>query len=444
SRTSLIRNARIFIGDGRVIENGAVLVKNGRIEEIYDGNIPDPKSLNAAPIEAAGKTILPGLIDMHVHLGAPGGLVDDWKDYDAVKASERELAAYLYSGVTAVKSAGDALDSALKVRGIVNSGEKSGAEFFLAGPLFTVAGGHGTEYSKGMPEATRQQFDAQFVRTPKTAEEARQAVQALKLAGVDGIKAVMEAGAGGRIFNRMEPGILGAIAAAARDGNLPVVVHTGDVRDVEDALRAGVNGIEHGSFRQRIPDADFAEMAKKGVTYDPTLSVGEAFRQFAAGKLELMSRSLVQQVIPAKLLASTRKLMESPATVAARQSIGDYPVDMAIAQDNLRRAWKAGVTLIAGSDAGNMLVFHGPTVQHELQLWVEAGIPIPVALQAATLNGAKALRAGERFGSLEKGKEATMLVVDGNALQDIKATESISFVMFKGERVNRSELFNQE
>ena len=66
----LIRNARIFIGDGRVIESGAVLVKNGKIERVYEGAAPDPKALKAEAIEAAGKTLLPGLIDMNVHLAA--------------------------------------------------------------------------------------------------------------------------------------------------------------------------------------------------------------------------------------------------------------------------------------------------------------------------------------------------------------------------------------
>jgi imidazolonepropionase-like amidohydrolase len=99
---------------------------------------------------------------------------------------------------------------------------------------------------------------------------------------------------------------------------------------------------------------------------------------------------------------------------------------------------------VAGSDAGNLLVIHGPTVQHELELWVDAGIPVQVALQAATLHAAKALRAEARLGSIEKGKDATLLVVDGNPLQDIKATEAISIVMLKGERVERAELFKQE
>jgi len=127
-----------------------------------------------------------------------------------------------------------------------------------------------------------------------------------------------------------------------------------------------------------------------------------------------------------------------------RKSMGEYPIDMGIARDNLLRAWKAGVTLITGSDAGNMLVFHGPTTQHEMELWVSVGIPASVALTAATLNSARALRAGDRFGSIEKGKDATLLVVDGNPMVDMRATEAISFVMFKGERLNRAELLGQE
>ena len=443
-RTVLIRNARIFSGDGTVTESGAVLIRNGRIAEVYTGAVPEPASLRAEAVEAAGKTILPGLIDMHVHLGQPGGMVADYSKYDPLKASERELAAYLYCGVTAVRSVGDLLDNALKTRALVNGGERLGAELFIAGPLFTTAGGHGTEYFRTLPANLRQSMEAQFLRLPKTAEEARAQVDALKKQNVDLIKAIMESGAGGLVYNRLDPAILNAIGEQARADGLPLAVHTGDVRDVEDALRAGASGIEHGSFRQRIPNADFALMAKNGVTYDPTLSVGEAFPQFAAGRLDLLNRSLVQQVGPAGMLAATRSMIQSPQSAEMRRAIGEYPIDMEIARDNLRRAWKAGVTLIAGSDAGNMLVVHGPTVQHEVALWVEAGIPAPVALRAATLNAARALGAAGRFGSVEKGRDATLLVVDGNPLQDIRALEAISFVMFKGERVSRGDLFSQE
>jgi len=442
SRSYLLRNARIFVGDGRVIENGAVLVKDGKIAEVYDGSIPD--LTNAQPIEAAGKTILPGLIDSHIHLAGPAGLLTDWSKYDSAKSMSRALAAYLYCGITAVKSVGDPLDAILVTRTLVNSGEQLGAELFLTGPIFTTPGGHGTEIMRGLPETIRNSVNAQFLRLPKTAEEAKSQVDSLKHLQVDGIKAIMEAGAAGLVYNRLDPQLLNAIAAEARAQGLPIVVHTGDVRDVEDALKAGVNGIEHGSFRERIPDADFAQMAKNGVTYDPTLSVGEAFPAYAEGKLDLLNRSLVQQVVPKDLLEGTKTLIDTPKAQASRKSVGRYPIDIAIAQDNLRRAWKAGVTLITGTDAGNMLIFHGPTVQREMELWVEAGIPTQIALQAATLNSAKALKAAERIGSIAKGKEATMLVVDGNPLQDIKAAEAISFVIFKGERLNRAELLDQQ
>ena len=147
--TFLIRGARIFVGDGKVIENGAVLVRGGKIAEVYEGEAPDPKTLKAETVEAAGKTILPGLIDVHIHLGAPGGFYPDMSKYDAEKSMKRNLAAYLYSGVTTVRSVGDGLDAALRVRAAANTGEMLGADFYTCGPMFTAPGGHGTEYLQG-------------------------------------------------------------------------------------------------------------------------------------------------------------------------------------------------------------------------------------------------------------------------------------------------------
>jgi imidazolonepropionase-like amidohydrolase len=102
------------------------------------------------------------------------------------------------------------------------------------------------------------------------------------------------------------------------------------------------------------------------------------------------------------------------------------------------------VLLVTGSDAGNFLVIHGPSVQHEMQLWVRAGVAPAVALQAATLNAARLLKADNRTGSIHSGNDADLLVVDGNPLEDITATERISMVVFKGERVDRSGLFDQK
>jgi imidazolonepropionase-like amidohydrolase/ABC-type multidrug transport system permease subunit len=445
SRTVLIRDVRLFLGDGNVIEQGAVLIKDGKIAEIYTGSAPDAKTLKAEAIDAAGKTLMPGLIDVHVHLGSPGGLSSSADDYEAPeKAFPRELAAYLYSGVTAVKSAGDVLDEILKVRETEATGEKLGATLFVVGPLFTASGGHGTEYGKNIPEVARGNFDAQFLRLPKSPEEAKKMVDELAKRHVDGIKTILEAGSPAYPFVRMDPALVKAIADEAHAVNLPVVCHTGSARDVEDAVNAGVNGIEHGSMNDLIPEALFARMKQAGITFDPTLDVVEAFTMLAQGKSDMLDRSLVQQVAPKKLLESTKKFLQSPDGEKMRAGLGKYPVSMAICNQNLLAAMRAGVTLVTGTDAGNPTIFHGPGLHRELQLWVEAGVPAAVALQAATYNGAQLLRASDRMGLIKKGYEANLLLVDGNPLKDISVTERISLVMFKGERVDRSELFDQQ
>jgi imidazolonepropionase-like amidohydrolase/ABC-type multidrug transport system permease subunit len=442
--TYLIRGARIFVGDGKVIESGAILMRGGKIAEVYEGEGPDPRMVKATLIEAAGKTVLPGLIDVHVHLVATGGFYGDMSHYDPEPHMLRNLAAYLYSGVTAVRSVGDPLDLVLKVRSSVNNGEKLGAELFTCGPLFTTQEGHGTEYFKDLPANIRQQAEAQFTRIPASADEARRQVDELKRSGVDCIKAILEAGAGSRIFNRLDSGSFQAVAQESRAQGLPLAVHTGDVRDVADAVSAGADSIEHGSFREAIPDLLFQQMVSKKTFYDPTLSVGEAFKDFAAGKTDLLKRSLVQQVGPADLIESTEKAMASPDTEEARERIAQFPLSLDIGTQNLLRAYKNGVTLVTGSDAGNYLIFHGPTVQHELALWVRAGIPAAVALQAATYNAARLLRVENHIGSIRVGNDADLLLVDGNPLEDISAVERISIVIFKGEQLDRSDLFNQE
>ena len=443
-QTRLIQNARIFVGNGKVIESGAVLVRGGKIENVYEGSFPDAKSLNAEPIDAAGKTVLPGLIDVHVHLGASGGFPADFMKYDPSKAAERALESYLYCGVTAVRSVGDRLDYMLKLREKFGSGERLGTELFFCGPLFTAEGGHGTEYAKYMPEAMRASFNAQFVRTPKSMEEARKQVDELAAQHVDAIKGVLESGVPGYSFNRMDVNILRAVVDEAHAKKLPVAIHCGRAADVIDAVAFGTDSVEHGSFTDAIPDATIAEMKAKGIAYDPTLSVVEGFTNFAKGDTTLLKRSLVQQVTPKDLLDGTEKAATSDQFKGLREGLSHYPMSMQTGGNNLLKAWRAGVMLVTGSDAGNFLVMHGPTVQHEIELWVAAGIPVDVALQAATYNAAKLLRVDHRIGTIEKGKEASLFIVDGNPLQDVRALSSISVVLMKGEYVARREIFEQK
>ena len=445
SRNLLIRDVNVFVGDGKVLENESVLVRDGKIAEMFAGRSPDPKSLKAEAIDGAGKTLLPGLIDVHVHLGASGALSDQPADYSKADENiDRELAAYLYSGVTTVKSVGDELDRMLKHRGSVRSGEALGADLFAVGPMFTTEGGHGDEFAQYVPERFRAAVEQQMVRKPKTAAEARTQVNELKKAGVDGIKAILDAGAGSTHYNRLDPALLRAVAEASKDAGLPIVCHTGEARDIADALDAGVNGIEHGSLRDSIPEALFERMKDAGATYDPTLAVMESLVAFSKGSLAPLEHSLVAQVTPRPMLESTTKLIASTQLASMRSAYAGYPVRLDLASENLAAAYRHGVTLVAGTDAGNPLMVHGPGLHHELALWVKAGIPRATALQAATYNAARLLRADNRIGLVREGYDANLLLVDGNPLEDISATERISEVIFHGERVNRSGLFKQE
>ena len=128
---------------------------------------------------------------------------------------------------------------------------------------------------------------------------------------------------------------------------------------------------------------------RRGIAFDPTLSVVEGFTDFSKGKTDLLKRSLVQQVATKELLTGTEHAAASDEMKSFREGLGRYPMSMDLGGRNLLKAWRAGVLLVTGSDAGNFLVFHGPTVQREIELWVAAGIPPEVALQAATSNAAE-------------------------------------------------------
>ena len=158
----------------------------------------------------------------------------------------------------------------------------------------------------------------------------------------------------------------------------------------------------------------------------------------------MLDRSLLQQTAPPALLQGTRKLLASAGLAEMRAAYANFPMSVEDAKKNLLSAQRAEVMLVAGTDAGNPLVFHGPGIHREMQLWVEAGVPASVALQAATYNNARLLKVDHRIGLIKKGYEASLLLIDGNPLQDISATEHISVVLFKGERVDRSELFDQK
>jgi imidazolonepropionase-like amidohydrolase/ABC-type multidrug transport system permease subunit len=437
NHTYLIRDVRVFVGDGQVIEAGSVLIKDGKIVEIFTGTAPDAKKLQADVIEGSGKTLLPGLIDVHVHLGAPGGAAKE------MPKLERHLAQYLYSGVTAVRSVGDGLSELAKTKAKLQSGEELGAELFFAGPMFTAEGGHGTEYFDALPEMIRSRVLADTVRTPKTVDEARKMVDELAGAKVDAVKIILESGMGSMLFKRFDPEVARATAAEARQKGIPVAVHTGSAADMAEAVAMGANSIEHGSARDVVPVETWQQMAKQGTMLDPTMTVVEAFSNIAKRDTRLLEGTLVQQVALPGMIAATKAAMLAPPATGAGKWAG-YRFSLADLSANVKAALANGVELVAGTDSGNFTLLHGPAIHRELQLLVQAGATPSQALQAATTHAAKLLGAGARMGAIRPGYQATLLLVDGNPLEDIAATERISTVFLQGERVNRARLIEVE
>jgi imidazolonepropionase-like amidohydrolase/ABC-type multidrug transport system permease subunit len=435
SGTFLIRNTRVFVGDGRIIENGSVLVRSGKISQVYEG----PASSAAAEtiIDGAGKTLLPGLIDAHVHLAAVPGISTDAPASGAGEAMSRAVAALLYSGVTAARSVGDSVPEAVRLRTAIARGGRLGAEIFVWSPVFTAQPWLGTEFIDLIPAPVNDTVRRTAVRVPRTPEEARAQVRAALHDGVNGLKAILQADAGDG--NRLDLLLARSVAEEGRLRGLPLATHTRDSRDVADAVEIGSASVEHGSWRDEIPESLLERMARKGVFYDPTLSAAEACAQYYGGDASALQSAMFQQVLQPAVLNGTRTLLASGKTRdQARAMQCEY--SLMEASDNLVRVWKAGVPLVVGTDSGDPLVPHGASMHHELMLWVRAGIPPTVALQAATANAAHLLKASNRLGAIRPGFDADLLLVEGNPLVDIGASERISLVVFKGERIRRSDL----
>ncbi len=227
---------------------------------------------------------------------------------------------------------------------------------------------------------------------------------------------------------------VGAVRPAAFDARAAMRVASGEWLGAELLAESR----EVYSSTERVPDEVFAHLAAEGVPFAPALAAAEAAGALRERNPALLEPSLVQQVGPPALIEDLKKKL------AAEPPAPPLPGRLEIASDNLRRAWKAGVRLVAASQAGMPLLLHGPTLHRELHLWVKAGIPPRVAVEAATAGNAQWLGAGARLGQIAPGYEATLLLVNGNPLSEIEATQHISAVFFKGERILRAELFEEE
>lgn len=387
--TTAITNARVFDGT-QVLPKATVIVTDGRIAAVGEKVTPPE---GAEVIDAAGATLLPGLIDSHTHT---------W--------SAAQLERALVFGVT---SELDMFTMASVAQALRQEQAKTGApgraDLLSAGTLATAPGGHGTEYGFPIPTLTKP-------------EEAEAWVAARVAEGSDYIKIVSD-DAGGLIPTLDDPTIAAVIAAAHKHGKL-AVVHISTQKRALQALAAGADSLIH-LFADSAPEAGFAKLAaEKKVFIIPTVTVIESTTGVASGESLTKDGRLGGYITPEEAAALSR----------------GFPPRLGRSLDNtfatIRQLKAAGVPILAGTDAPNPGTTHGASIHRELELLVKAGLTPLEALRAATSAPAEAFSLADR-GRIAPGLRADLVLVQGDPTTDILATRDILRVWKLGQPLTR-------
>lgn len=405
-----LQHATALVGeDLEPVPDATVLVRDGRIVQAGAGlDVPD----GAQVVDISGATVLPGLIDMHNHLSFPDidpgeefGL-GDYPGYlwDLARYLPHVRRTLLEHGVTTIRTLGDERDLVLEMRDRIAGGELEGPRMFCAGPVLTTPGGHPIA-TFGVPP------ESDGIRLPDSPEDARRIVTELAEAedAVDLIKVIHERGFADDPFDPHQPEVLQAIVQAAHDHGLPVTAHCGATVDMQSALDAGVDGIEHLYLRDATstqtetrqtnalewPEGMLAQMVDGDVTLDPTL-----------------------------IVVVERNAAQDPGLAPSRDRI----------RERLFEAHQAGVRIVAGSDAAIPGIPFGAGLIEEIEYLAGAGLGEHAALQAATAHAAQAL-GSDQVGVLESGRAADLLVVEGDPLRDLGALHRVRSVYRDGRLV---------
>ena len=424
---SVIRNARIIDGSGRPpLERHAIFIESGNIT----GVLPESDSLEFGPrhYDASGKTVIPGLIDMHAHLISGGfdTVVDVGASYE-VNDQKRVLRQMLYWGVVGCHFSVQPMDNGLWLREAAASGEIEAPRLYISGPGVTApAGWAGSNLSDA-----RLELD--------DPDDAPAAIEKLAGYGVDFVKVFYDSMccAFHQAMPMLRKDVLERVIAEAHRHGLPVAVHVYELEGHRDVLRAGGDILYHSAVTGSI-DEDYLEaMRANGSLYVATLSIyndtyePEAIRAWA-------DSPWVRESVPKATLDSLGPggpLDEFDAFTRRDNIARQLPTIMA----NMKTIHDAGIPFAAGPDTGVPGVFPGLSVHREMELMVAAGVPELAAISAATSRAATF--AGEpALGSLAPGKSADLLILSEDPLADIRATRSIECVIKQGKTIDRERL----
>lgn len=426
----------ILIGDVAVldvesghVEHGRdVLVKGGRIARIGSaGEVEAPSEVTR--IDGGGATLVPGLVDMHVHVSSPTG--PPW--VFSLPDDQANLQAFLYAGVTTVLDAGSMAPAAYERREQLASGELLGPTSFEAGPIVTAKDGHPVAiFRESLPSLLGWYVLPRMTREVESPAEARAAAAEIAAMGADVMKVAVD---------RLPPGAprisnenLAAAIAEAKEHDVRAIAHIGSTQDAIDAAEAGIAAWVHGVYKERLTDEDVARLASFEIPMAPTLVVFETFAAFGDPHVPTELEREISD--PADLEAMNE--VPEDFDLSRMRSLGGV---IGGSKENVRRLHEAGVTILAGSDTQSGLVA-GASLHREIALLVDAGLSPADAIRAATLAPARFLSEKEApdFGVVREGAKADLLLVEGDPTQDIKNLSRIRAVLKGGvllERVPR-------
>ena len=408
-RVVLVQAGTLLDRPGRAPRGPSTLViRDGRIVEVRDGFVgADTAGVPGAEvIDLRDRYVLPGLIDSHVHLTSDtGGVLSQLEEvqlnppakaYNALVNAHKTLAA----GFTTVRNLGDRDGVTLALRDAVRDGKVQGPNIVDAGTSISTTSGH-MDPALGFRDDLHEAID-RYGNTCDGVDDCRRAVRLQVGRGVDVIKIATTGGVNSRIGagigQQMFQDEANAIVETARLYGKKVAVHAHGQDGVKVALNAGVASVEHGTV---LDEECLALFLKTGAYYVPTLSTVNGYLERLAADPNAYSPGVRAKI--------------------------DWRIK--VTGESLRKAVPRGVRIAFGTDAG--VSKHGRNAD-EFELMVKYGMMPAQALQAATVNAADLLGVSADVGTLEPGKRADLIAVDGNPLEDVTVLKQVSFVMKDG------------
>jgi len=404
AQKTYIQCGKLIDGISKEAQSQVTIVVDGqRITDIQKGYTTG--GANDKVIDLKTKTVMPGLIDCHVHLesqGSKNSLLEGFTLTDADVAYKAAVYAKrtLMAGFTTVRDLGGSGVN-ISLRKAVQQGLVDGPRIITAGRAISGSGGH-MDGSVGFRDDA---FNHKFGPDDGVADGRDEMIKAVRLQFKRGSDVIKIASTGG-VLDLSEDGSgaqmsvdeIKAVVETAKDYGLRVACHAHGAEGIKRAILGGVTSIEHGTFMNE----EDMELAKKYGTY------------------------LVPTIIAGKSVADSAKIAGYFPPVIARkaQEVGSQ------IQNTFGKAYKAGVKIAFGTDAG--VYAHGKNYI-EFQYMVEAGMPPMEAIKAATTSAADLLGMGDKVGSISKGKFADVVAIDGDPLQDIKTMKNMVFVMKAGK-----------